>query len=551
MQAVGASLPVVPAYVGWQIQGVIPNGDPRYGYLYDDPTTPCVLMASYLNAPASRDYDYTNARGRFDPTYGWGCTFDLVSVRGDGYVYLNDHFQNWILPNGACPAGFDWQDWSGAIAQPYGRCQQIDVAPALKQEACGIGNPINPGAGFKIQSESDAMVGGLSLARTYRSSDSGIAGGLLDSFDSFGARWSFSYRRAVVYVVSGYSDVASVAYALRPKGNAILFYSNAGLFSPDADITDTLTQLKDATGATTGWRYTVAADDSLELYNAAGQLQSITDRAGLTQTLTYSDGSAGPNGGYILDASGTATTSILPAGLMIRVTDASQRSLNFGYDANARIVQMTDPAGGQYHYAYDANNNLSSVTYPDGKTKTYLYNEPAYTFGANLPNALTGIIDENGSRYATYSYDISGRAISTGHANGADLYTLAYTTDVSGNPSTVVTDPLGTARTYNFQTILGVVKTTSLTQPCATCGGSSAATSYDANGNVASRTDFNGNITTYTHDPTRNLETSRTEASGTPQARTITTVWDSAFRLPDSITEPGRVTSYEIGRAHV
>lgn len=68
---------------------------------------------------------------------------------------------------------------------------------------------------------------------------------------------------------------------------------------------------------------------------------------------------------------------------------------------------------------------------------------------------------------------------------------------------------------------------------------------YDANGNFASRTDFNGNKTTYIYDLARNLETSRTEAVGTPQARTITTVWHPTWRLPATITEPGQVTTYD------
>ena len=51
---------------------------------------------------------------------------------------------------------------------------------------------------------------------------------------------------------------------------------------------------------------------------------------------------------------------------------------------------------------------------------------------------------------------------------------------------------------------------------------------YDANGNIASRTDFDGHQTTYVYDMTRNLETSRTEGLttagvATPATRTITT----------------------------
>ncbi|AOX99914.1 hypothetical protein BJP62_05240 [Jeongeupia sp. USM3] len=49
----------------------------------------------------------------------------------------------------------------------------------------------------------------------------------------------------------------------------------------------------------------------------------------------------------------------------------------------------------------------------------------------------------------------------------------------------------------------------------------------------------------YVYDLTRNLETSRTEAVGTPQARTISTEWHASFRLPTKVTEPGRVTIYE------
>ncbi|MFC5474685.1 RHS repeat protein, partial [Paraherbaspirillum soli] len=40
------------------------------------------------------------------------------------------------------------------------------------------------------------------------------------------------------------------------------------------------------------------------------------------------------------------------------------------------------------------------------------------------------------------------------------------------------------------------------------------------------------------------LETSRVEASGTPQARTISTQWHSTFSLPVRIAEPKRVTTY-------
>ena len=74
--------------------------------------------------------------------------------------------------------------------------------------------------------------------------------------------------------------------------------------------------------------------------------------------------------------------------------------------------------------------------------------------------------------------------------------------------------------------------------------GVSQAQSYDANGNLSSRTDFNGNVTTYTYDLSRNLETQRVEASGKPEARTISTAWHSYWRFATKVAEPKKLTTY-------
>ncbi len=90
-----------------------------------------------------------------------------------------------------------------------------------------------------------------------------------------------------------------------------------------------------------------------------------------------------------------------------------------------------------------------------------------------------------------------------------------------------------------------MAKISGQTQPAAP-GSPAASTSikYDENGNVASVADFKGVITSYIYDLTRNLETSKTEAFGTPQARTITTVWHAGYRIPTRVFEPQRVTIY-------
>ena len=206
------------------------------------------------------------------------------------------------------------------------------------------------------------------------------------------------------------------------------------------------------------------------------------------------------------------------------------------------MSQMTDPAGGVYHYSYDANRNLVGVVYPDGASKTYWYNESANTGGTNLPNALTGITDESAVRYATYKYNSTGLAVNTQHAGGVESYTFTYPSP--GHSATVV-DPLGTSRSYAFQQILSADEDSSQQQPAASGSGTvTQSETYDPNGNPATQTDFNGDVTHYVYDFTRNLETSRTEAYGTPQARTITTSWDPNWRQPDLITEPNRTTAF-------
>lgn len=100
-------------------------------------------------------------------------------------------------------------------------------------------------------------------------------------------------------------------------------------------------------------------------------------------------------------------------------------------------------------------------------------------------------------------------------------------------------------RLYGFQTILGVRKNTSVSQPCSSsCSTTAATTTYDANGNIATRTDFLGVVSTYTYDLNRNLEIQRIEGNGRPEARTISTRWHPFWRLMTAQAEPSRRTTW-------
>ncbi len=392
-----------------------------------------------------------------------------------------------------------------------------------------VGNPINVGNGNKFLEEEDHFGGvenELGIRRSYNSV-------YFNSRSSIGKNWHYTFGVLI-------KEISNVSIELiRSDGKSLGFNNTAGSWEAEVDVPGYLIENKGTDNLRSGWTY--RANGTSELYDAAGKLLSITGISGYTRTLIYDVPVA--NGG-----DGDAET-------LDTITDDTGRQLRFGYDAQKRIASVTDPAGGVIAYTYDSQGNLISVTYPDGRSKTYHYNEPEHTSGASLPYALTGITDENGVRYATYKYAANGKAISTGHADGTDLHTLTY-----GTNTTTVTDPLGTSRTYNFTTILGVVKSTGQSQPGGSgCGPASSSTTYDANGNVASRADFNGNKTCYAYDLTRNLETARVEGLAAATAcpanlstynpvadtaqRKILTTWDATFRLPTKVTEAGRETT--------
>jgi YD repeat-containing protein len=304
------------------------------------------------------------------------------------------------------------------------------------------------------------------------------------------------------------------------------------------------------------WIVRRGVTDETERYDADGVLRQIQYRNGQTKTLTYSDSST--------------SSSVAPGpGYLIAVTDTFGKSINLIYDNFGRLATLVDPMGQTVTYSYELVRSdwscttpgcfrTKTVTYQDGQTKTYHWDEVDYTSNAGATssqyNLLTGITDENGQRYSTIRYDSKGQAISTELAGGVLRYSFS---NAQPRTSVTVTDPLGTARTFNFVNAAGLTQLASLTgAPCDGCGPASAT--YDSNGNVASQTDFNGNVTCYAYDLNRNLETARVEGlpagSACPSdldsyavpagTRKISTQWHPVWRQPVKVAEPKQITTY-------
>ena len=404
-----------------------------------------------------------------------------------------------------CPAGYTSRN---AVNGP--EC----YIPAECSDTCAgnptsvVGNPVSVVTGTKFQREADYRIAadtGIEFSRYYKSTGYYWPEGLVDT-DATGEFtatdvWRHTYDRRF-YGVSGNAEVGAV---LQRASGALQVFDTVG-----AELTNRTSSgaiLRDIPN--TGWDLTLSNGD-VEHYDTSGRLASITTRAGRVTTLSY-----------IGD-------------LLTTVTGPFGHTLTLAYNADDLLESVTLPDTGVIQYGYDDSKRMTSVTYPDGNSRQYRYEHATHAF------LLTAIVDESGTVFATYQYDDKGRVISESHAGNVETYSFSYAAD---GQSTSVTDPLGTTTDYGFAVAAGMKRPASHSQPCMGCG-SWSNTTYDTNGNPATRTDYNGDQTVYSYDATRNLQLSRTQAYGTPRERSITTEWHPTFRLPTRVTESGRETTY-------
>lgn len=464
----------------------------------------------------------------------------------EGSVLVGDH----LAPNGyfvaacRCTAG----DFDGAsCVRPVGG----DLRKSKEYACAGVGNPVFPETGEKhevISVYQASAAGDLRFDFFYTNLPM-LQGPVTNKTVGF---LSHTYGSKLELIYPGGAGLAR-ATAHRAKGSSVYFTFNASnsSFSPQIGSNYRLSGEFAPDGKPTRLLLTTP-DESVEEYDSAGRLVSITNRAGRITTVVRSDGLGGRIPAAATACNGVSGGNTPPSDAIWCVVDHYGRQLNFSYDANERVALLQDFAGGIHQFTYNPQGSLTSVKHPDNSVRNYVYGEPALAGGEGRWWLLTGIVDELGNRYASFGYNAAGAAISTEHAGATNKFSIATNTAFQ---QISVTDPLGSQRVHQFSTILGVLRPTGVSQPGGSgCGPASSAITYDAQGNVASRRDFNGNLTCYTYDLTRNLETKRVEAlsgSGTCSApvttsstRTVSTQWHASLRLPLKVAEPLKLTTY-------
>lgn len=367
-----------------------------------------------------------------------------------------------------------------------------DIGREMGISVCSLGNPVNHAVGNKYQVETDyegSRPFPLSVTRTY---------------NSISGSWQF-------FPEIDFSAGSTDSRLIRPDGKQLTYVSYGPSWIPTStDVTGTLSTILPGGDSTAGWRYTTL-DDQLEVYDVAGRITSVSNRAGISHSYTYSSSD-------------------------ITVTHSLGGSIVYTIDTNGRIKAFTDPDGYEYTYDYTNAGLISSVTYPDSDaSRLYHYENTSY------PDLLTGITDANGDRFATWVYDTNRRAISSEHNGGAERVTFDYTyTDHPNYPQTRVTNALGKDSTYKYIEVNGFRKTFKVEGHASpNCVAANQSYGFNADAFIASKTDWKGNLTTYIRDGL-GRELSRTEAAGSPQERTITTEWHSAFNLPHTNNATGK-----------
>lgn len=507
---------ITDAWIAWRVAGgacaarytgkdLDWPADPATGLTIDVPRG-CVPVDEY-NIPQQNSIPLVRQHARFQfEKLIYACTAS------------DWHQENWVLHREAyeyCPEGYAFSLLTGTPWVHFCKREK----PVYDQCLLEGNKLLSIGTGSKKHADvdfTDTRDGHLHLQRYYNSNYSRIVGKRQDqgpdsvpAVGMFGANWRSSYEKAM-YFPDGVSGTLAGMY----RDDATFQFFNRqpdGSWVSNSDIRDTLTETAN------GWNYRTS-DDAVEMYDLAGRLQSVHYLDGAVSSLSYDTG-----------------------GRLHAVHSSTGESLTF-YDDPADVDQLvdsvTDHTGRVWKYVYDARSNLEYVVYPDATAgsdadnpvRTYHYENTAY------PNALTGITDERGVRYATFAYDGNGRATSGyqgDDSNPANRIDVDYHHDDhlgDGIATRTVTDSRGNQSVYTTIHRNGVALLSSVSGAgCVSCGNGDSSYSYEPLTNNLLSSIENGVTTEFGNYDANGNPGFRVEARGTAEQRRTDYSYDARF----------------------
>lgn len=267
--------------------------------------------------------------------------------------------------------------------------------------------------------------------------------------------------------------------------------------------------------------------ETLLEYDAAGQLVRRTDALGGTRSYTYTElgkvktetdeagrttaWSYGPGGlpKQVRHPDGTVLWYTHDgAGHVTGIRDGGGYGIRYEYDSLGRMVQAEDSMGKRMTYGYDVLGRVTEAADGEGNRTVFRYSP-----GGNLERVEDALLN-----VTEYGYDPMGRlACIRRHGEGGEIQETRYERDLLGRPERIV-DALGHGEQFR----------------------------YDIAGNLAERTDREGNRTVCSYGAAGQLEEIRSgDGSSVSYAynalRQLTEVRDSLGTTSFVLDALGRV----------
>ncbi len=352
-------------------------------------------------------------------------------------------------------------------------------------------------------------------------------GNLTDVIDVNGGHTHFAYDPSH-HLTNLYDPNCYAAGNACDSGNGVLIAYTGGQVSSE----------KDQLGRQTTSTYT--GDPT----SAAGGSTTITDPKGTVTVDTYQNGvRTAVTKGYGTSKAATWSWTYDPntAG-PITETDPNGHTTAYGVDANGNVMETNDPLGRQtsatYNsfnealtkpdgngvtttYTYDTHGNLQTVSTPLAGTGTNQLTTYGYTDNSH-PGDVTTMTDPD-SNVWTYSYDTYGDRMTVADPLGhvattcynSDGWTLATYTPKAGSITCSNPPPSSPYETtYSYTQLNSQIDEFGDVQAVTDPLGHTVAHAYDADRNLTSTNDADGNPTTYVYD-LANEQTDVRRADGT------------------------------------
>ncbi|MGK5497899.1 RHS repeat-associated core domain-containing protein [Streptomyces sp. URMC 125] len=452
------------------------------------------------------------------------------------------------------------------------------------------GDPVDLGTGLLTDSRTDLAVadplGSAELTRTYWQGDTRSR--------AFGIGRDLTYN-AFLHSEKQYQEVDLYL----PGGAKVHFIrTSPGTSFTDAvfEPLDTPTRFRGSKILNNSGKWELRfRDGSVWVFPQYAPLKEVRDRHGNTVELTRLSGNKGEVT-RITTPGGRWISLVYDTNHRVReARDNTGRTTSYTYDSAGRLKTVIDPAGGTLAYTYDGTSNRIA-TATDARGITYLSNtydtkgrvkKQTLTEGATYDFAYTEGTDgritatevtQPGGAVRKVTFDAHGYGVSDTAAHGTDLARKTILERGPNHRIDAIIDPYGRRTELAYDTNGNVTSATELagTEAARTTGtvvrdgpydqptrytdalGETTVLTYDGNGDLATVTDPEGRITSYSHTTTGRLSavtdpagaaTEYTYRNGElvsvtdAEGRTTRQFTDAAGR-PTALTDPaGAVTT--------